>query len=100
MNVPCNLSWRLGIQPFGPMFVFGVPMGPKTARISISKVAAQSEVQTLCIVGIVVQQLGKGIEAVALNATATSEHNMHTIVDNVGTEVQAQLSQNPADLEC
>ena len=65
----------------------------------VSVVVVQSEAQTSRVVGTVAQQLEKGIEASALSAAATSEHNTCIAIDNVRTEVQAQLKQNRVDLE-
>ena len=65
----------------------------------VKEVAVHYEAQTSCIVGSVLQQLEKEIEAVAVSTAVTSERNTSTAVDDVRKEVQAQLVQNRTDLE-
>ena len=52
----------------------------------VQEVAAHSEVQASCVADAVSQQLEKGLETVATNATAMSERHTQTAVEEMRKE--------------
>ena len=65
----------------------------------MKEVAAHTKEQTSCVVGTIVQQLDKEIEATAVSATVVSERHTRSAVDNLRDEVKAHLEQNRANFE-
>ena len=66
----------------------------------VQEVVRHSEVQTPRIAETVTQQLEKEIEATAMSAATTAEIQMHTTMEGMRQDVQAQIEQNRADVQC
>ena len=54
----------------------------------VKEVAAHTEEQTLCVIGIVTQRLEKEVEAAVVSTTAMSKRPTHLVVDGLHDEIR------------